>query len=354
VSHEPRPQDSGDRDHGRTHGHAAPEHAHAPDGRDWAERAARLELEGEVGLPLVHEAIDAVTSRVASPDDIRVVLDLGSGPGVASVVLAERFPSAAVKAVDASGSLLDLVTERAARFGVSERVTTRVADLEQPLDDIAPGAAVDLVWASMVLHHLAALPRTLVEVHGLLTPAGLLAIVEFGNRSGPLPAGFDVGRDGFAERLAEARLAAIEDHLPPGALALDWPALIERAGFDLLDQRALALELPAPLGDPPRRLVHQQLAGSARMTEGRLDDADREILAALVDVDDSRCVLHRDDLAVEISRTFFLARRRCAGAVTRPPSPAFIRRPTSTSGPTRRAESPSASPSTRCHRREER
>lgn len=284
-------------------------HTRAPGGHDWAERGARLELEGEIALPIAHEAIDAIALRFDAPSDIRSVLDLGSGPGVASVALAERFATATVTAVDASGPLLDLATARAARFGVQQRLKPRIADLEQPVDEVAAAGSVDVVWASMVLHHLAALPRTLTDVHRLLRADGLLAILEFGALGGPLPAGFDVGRDGFVERLAAARRTALEEHLPPGALALDWAALLDEAGYDVLDRRELRLRLPAPLRDVPRGFVHQQVAGSARMAEGRLDDADREILAALADVDDPRCVLRRDDLAMEISRTFLLARR---------------------------------------------
>ena len=279
-------------------------------GHDWAERGARLELEGEVAIPLQHEAIDAISAGIDSPDAIRRVLDLGSGPGVASVLLAERFPLAEVTAVDATGLLLDLARTRAARFGVGERFTTRIADLEHDLTDVAPAGSVDLVWASMVLHHVEALPGVLTDVHGLLRPDGLIAIVEFGSRSGPLPAGFPVGRDGFLERLADARRAALESHLPPGALALDWPALLADAGFDLVDERELTLELRPPLDDAARTLVHHQLGMGARMAGEQLDDADLELLAGLVDVDDPRCVLRRDDLALDISRTFVLARRR--------------------------------------------
>ena len=279
-------------------------------GDDWSERGARLELEGEVAIPLLQEAIDAIAARAGSQDDVRVVLDLGSGPGVASALLAERFPLATVTAVDASEQLLDRARARAARAAVAERVTARVADLERDLDDVAAAGTVDVVWASMVLHHLATLPRALADVHRRLRPAGLLAIVEFGTRSGPLPIGFDAGRDGFAARLAEARRAAIEGHLPPGALSLAWPALLDDAGYDVLEQRELVLELPAPLDDTARRLVHLQLAGSARMAAGRLDDADLDHLSGLVAADDPRCVLRRDDLSFEMSRTFFLARRR--------------------------------------------
>ncbi len=285
------------------------DHTRAPAGTDWAERGARLELEGDVALPLLHEAIDAIASCLGSPGDIRAALDLGSGPGVGSVALAERFPRATVTAVDASAPLLDLVPTRAARFGVQQRVTTTIADLEQPLDALLPAGSIDLVWASMVLHHVAALPRTLADVNRLLRPDGLLAIVEFGPRSRPLPSGFDVGRDGFVERLAAARHRALEEHLPPGALSLDWPALLGAAGFDLLDRRELTLRLGAPLDDAARRLVHQQLATGTRTAGAYLDGGDRETLAALVDVEDPRSILRRDDLVLEISRAFFLARR---------------------------------------------
>lgn len=282
----------------------------AHDERDWGTFGARLELEGDVTMPLLHEALDAIALAAGSPDDVRRVLDLGSGPGVASVALAQRFPFAAVTAVDASEPLLDLVPARATRFGVSERIDTRVADLEQSLDGVAPAGSVDVVWASMVLHHVAALPRTLADVRLLLRPGGMFAVTELRRVHGALPVGFDVGRTGFTERLAEAVRAALEEHLPPGAMSLDWPALLTDAGFDLLDHRELALHLPAPLADAARRLALQELQTSAGRMPGHIDDADLEALIALVDIADPRCVLHRGDLSLDISRTFHLARRR--------------------------------------------
>lgn len=302
------PHDPGHTHDEHAHGHQAHDRTLAPGGRDWAELGARLEVEGDVTMPLLHEAIDAIASAVGSPDDVGRVLDLGSGPGVASVALAQRFPIAAVTAVDASGPLLDSVPIRAARFGVGERVDTAVADLEQPLDELSAAGSVDVVWASMVLHHVAALPRTLAEVHRLLRPRGLISVMEFGRLRGSLPVGFHVGREGFVERHAEAVRVAVEEHLPSGAMSLDWPTLLTDAGFDLLDHRELAMHLPAPLDDAARQFVLQELQTST--LTGRLDDADLEVLAALVDVDNPRCILHRDDLPLDVSRVFLLARRR--------------------------------------------
>ena len=282
----------------------------AHDEYDWGTFGARLELEGDVTMPLLSEALDAIAQAAGSPDDVRRVLDLGSGPGVASVALAQRFPFAAVTAVDASEPLLDLVPARATRFGVGERIDTRVADLEQSLGDVAPAGSVDVVWASMVLHHVVELPRTLADVHLLLRPGGVIAVTELRRVHGALPVGFDVGREGFAKRLAEAVRGALEEHLPPGAMSLDWPALLTDAGFDLLDHRELALHLPAPLGDAARKLALQELQTSAGRVPGRLDHADLQALTALVDVTDPRCILHRDDLSLDLSRTFLLARRR--------------------------------------------
>jgi SAM-dependent methyltransferase len=295
------------------HGHGGTHHQQAHDAaeRDWASAGARLELEGDVTMPLLREAIDAIASAAGSPDAVRRVLDLGSGPGVASVALAQRFPRAVVTAVDAAEPLLDLATQRAARVGVGRRVQTAVADLERALGHVAVAGSIDVVWASMVLHHVEAVPQALADVRRLVRPGGLLAVVEFGRRlHGSLPVGLDVGRDGFAERHAVAVRGALEGHLPPGAMAIDWPARLAAAGFDVVDRRELAMHVPAPLDDAARQCVLQDLATSARRAPGFLDAADLALLDALVDVDDPRCVLHRDDLTLDISRAFFLARRR--------------------------------------------
>lgn len=300
------PNRSGHPHHVAHDGHT---HAHDHDARDWGTFGAHLELEGAVTLPLLDEAFDAVVRAIGPVDGVRRVLDLGCGPGVGSVALAQRFPAAQVVAMDGSAPLLDLVADRAARFGVGARVTTQVADLERTLDAVAAVGSVDVAWASMVLHHVVDLPRTLADVHRLLRAGGVLAVVELRGLHGSLSSGLDVGREGFAERLTAAVRVSLEEHLPPGAMSLDWPALLAEAGFDVGEHRELAMHLPAPLDDAARQLVHRELEHSARRVPGHLDTADLELLAALVDVTDPRCILRRDDLTLSVSRTFLLARR---------------------------------------------
>jgi trans-aconitate methyltransferase len=193
----------------------------------------------------MHEAFEAfeAIARAAGPaGDIRRIVDLGCGPGVAAVALAQRFADAVVTAVDGSAELLQRASDRAARFGVGELVDTRIADFGPSLDGLAAAGTVDLVWVSMVLHHLAELPRTLAELHGLLRPNGLMAVVE--------------------------------KTLTLGAMEQDWRALLTDAGFDVVDHREFALQLPDADSGPPGRSAH------------------------------------RDGVSPQTSRTFLLARRR--------------------------------------------
>lgn len=261
-------------------------------------------------MPLVREAIDAIAAAVGAPDDISRVLDLGSGAGAASVALAQRFPLAAVTAVDGSGPLLNLASARAARAGVADRVATLVADLEQPLDAVAMAASVDVIWASMVLHHTAAPPQALSGIRRLLRPGGVLAVLEFGRSNDTLPMRFGGGFEGFAQRYAEVARAVVEEHLPQGAMEIGWPAVLGEAGFELVEERELEMRLPAPLDESARHLVLHQLQGLAQRAAGRLAKPDLEILDALIDPDDPRCALFRDDMSLAVSRTLLLARPR--------------------------------------------
>lgn len=292
------------------HPHHDHGHTHGPDHRDWAAHGQRLVDEGELRMPILQQAIDAIAAHVGPVDAVRRILDLGSGPGVATVALAQRFPNAAVTAVDLAAPLAEQAHARGDAFGVGDRVTGAVADLEQPLADLAEAGSVDVVWASMVLHHVAALPAALDEIGNLLRPGGLLAVLEFGTAPGPLPAGFPIGGDGFVDRHSRAVRAGLADHLPPGATTLDWPSLLIAANVDLLDHRELVLHLPAPLDHAGRRSIHQMLAMTSGMAHDHLSATDRDTLAALIDPDDPACVVHRDDLPLDIALTFALGRRR--------------------------------------------
>lgn len=108
------------------------------------------------------------------------VLDLGSGPGNATALLAERWPSAHVTGVDSSRQMI----EAAAKYAVPGRVEFRLADL-RTLTPEQFGGRFDVVITNATLQwvpgHLSLLPRLL----DLVAPGGTFALGVPGNFDSP-------------------------------------------------------------------------------------------------------------------------------------------------------------------------
>lgn len=169
----------------------------------------RLEREAHELVDFVHQG----AARVQHPN-VRRIIDLGSGPGVGTAVLAERFPDATVVAVDGSAAMLD-------RVPGSERIQAVLADLDGDLGHLGPA---DLVWASMSLHHLADPVAALRQVAGLLAPDGVLGVVEH------------AWSDAFSEVLRDAGFDVLSDEVL--AVGTEAPERVER--------RLLIARLPPP------------------------------------------------------------------------------------------------------------
>ena len=97
------------------------------------------------------------------------VLDLGSGPGILSVMVLERYPNAEVVAFDLTEEMLASARERCRRFG--ERFSAVPGDYA--VDDI--GCRYDLVLAGLTLHHLDDRQRRELfrRLHAALTERGV-------------------------------------------------------------------------------------------------------------------------------------------------------------------------------------
>ena len=108
---------------------------------------------------------------------------------------------------------------------------------------------------------------------------------------------------------AEATALAIDAHLPPGARDTPWPKVLESAGFEVVEQRTLVVELPAPLAEPARRWIAQGLQRSVSMLSERLSDDDRATLAVLIDPADPRGVMRRADVTLRAGRALYVARK---------------------------------------------
>ncbi|ALO98386.1 class I SAM-dependent methyltransferase [Streptomyces olivaceoviridis] len=106
------------------------------------------------------------------------VLDVGAGTGYATIPAARAVgPDGSVHGVDGSAPLLKVLERRAAKEGLSARVTTQVGALA-PLD--VPTSSVDLVLCTYVLHELAEdAALAVAEMHRVLKPGGRVAIADY-------------------------------------------------------------------------------------------------------------------------------------------------------------------------------
>lgn len=163
---------------------------------------ARTELEGEVLAGLVECALSVLGDICATGSlNVSRILDVGCGPGVGTCLLAQHFSSATVLAVDGSAEMLDHATARVRRLALEQRVQTRLVDFPAGLDSLDQA---EVIWASMVLHHVGDGVAALRQVRRLLKAGGLLAVVEHGGELRVLPADTDLGRPGLWERLDAA------------------------------------------------------------------------------------------------------------------------------------------------------
>jgi len=228
---------------------------------------------------------------------------------IESIALLERFERADVIAVDRSAHLLRRLSGKVGVLGVADRVRTVHADLdgEWPAID-----AVDLVWASSSLHHLADPDRVLTEVFSALRPGGFLVVVELDSFPRFLPDDVGIGHPGLEARchavLAQGRAAELPN------LGSDWGARLAQVGFIIEAQRAFAIDLPAPLPAATGRYAQASLRRIRSGLEGRMSADDLAALDALLDDDGVDGVRHRGDLNVRTSRTVWVARRPLAMA----------------------------------------
>lgn len=162
----------------------------------------------------------ALIATVLANPRPRKVLDLGCGTGTVAEQLAAADPLVHVLGVDGDETVLARAREKVARYGDRVRLTKSLAST-LPFED----ASVDVVIASLLLHHLAPSAKldALTEARRVLVPGGRLVIADWGRPHDPLTrAGFFMLQllDGFTNT---------RDHAA-GRL----PSLIARAGFDMV------------------------------------------------------------------------------------------------------------------------
>lgn len=105
------------------------------------------------------------------------VLELGCGSGNVSVRLAERWPEATFLFVDAAPEMLELTRARlaAGRSGVAERAQFLAERFEEL--SLEPGT-IDVVVASLSLHHVADVSVVYERIAPMLMPGARLVMLD--------------------------------------------------------------------------------------------------------------------------------------------------------------------------------
>jgi SAM-dependent methyltransferase len=237
--------------------------------------------------------------------DPRQVVDLAAGTGAGTFALLDQFPEAQVTAVDTSPGHLRRLSEKACARGVDGHVRTVLANLD---DATWPDLGVpDLVWASGSLHHMADPGHALRSVHDLLAPGGLFVVVEMAGLPRFLPSTAPADRPGLEDRVHAVSDRLHAQHLPHRGA--DWGPMLTAAGFTVEGERTISVNIE---GTRDPAVGAYALSGLKRIRHGIADALDPEDLAALdrlLDPDDDRGILRRNDLVLRTERTVWAARR---------------------------------------------
>lgn len=180
------------------------------------------------------------------PADPRV-LDLGCGPGRATLALAAALPTARIEAVDLHAAFLAHLARIAASAGLADRITVRAADFGAL--EHTP-ASVDLIWSEGAIYHLG-FAAGLRRWRPLLRPHGRIAVSELTWRLPPeerSPEADAYWRAAYpAMTSVAANLAAAES---AGYAVIDHFALPARAWSNYYDPLLARADALAGAADP--------------------------------------------------------------------------------------------------------
>jgi len=157
---------------------------------------ARLERQARLG-----RAIELYWLRKLGFEDGRTFLDLGSGPGLTSFMLARSFPESRVIGLEPDPFLRNRACELAAHQGLGDRCRFLEGKGEAiPL----PDAAVDFCYARFVFQHLPAPAAVLGELVRVTRPGGAVVLMDVDDGGvvlHPAPEGLE----DFQDRTLEAQ-----------------------------------------------------------------------------------------------------------------------------------------------------
>ncbi len=283
--------------------HAPADDGHPPHDGTPDDYAELLDLDGDVLHDYWSAALGWVRHEADGAPRTRL-LDLGAGTGTGAIGLAQLFPEADVVAVDVMPDSLAGIRAKALGLNLGFRVHTVEADLDAGWPDLG---LLDLTWASMSIHHMADPGRVLRDVLDATRAGGLIAVAEFSQPLRFLPDDLGFGRPGFEDRASDALGHAHTEMLP--TLGSAWAPRLTDAGWTVIAERDFPIDLNPPSHPLAPRYARAWFERLSHGLDGRLEPGDRATLAALLDEDDPRSVLHRTDLHIRGIRSVTIARR---------------------------------------------
>lgn len=112
---------------------------------------------------------DRIALELAAACPRGTILDVGTGPGLLDVRLAQAAPESSITGVDIERDMVERAEANAAGAGVQERLHFEVGDVA---DLPFPDGQFDLVFSSFSMHHWADPKRGLAEIYRVLKPGG--------------------------------------------------------------------------------------------------------------------------------------------------------------------------------------
>ncbi|MCS6802169.1 MAG: methyltransferase domain-containing protein [Chloroflexota bacterium] len=174
------------------------------------------------------ELQQALVDRVRLPADgvVRRVVDLGCAIGQSTTALKKRFPAAEVWGIDLAAPMVRYAHKRAVELGIPVHFAQRPAE-----ETRFPGEAFDLAFAYILFHEIPieVAQRVVREVHRILRPGGIFAVVDMMSAARHTSILQDYNREYFAAHNAE-----------PYSLAwvrADFTGMLKAAGFRAVEER---------------------------------------------------------------------------------------------------------------------